>query len=541
MSLTHTSVFTFNLQLGLQIFIIELSAAFWAFDRTVRLLGRVVMSISWRYADGSGATRKAELTTYSDGAYTRMRIQVPASRLLLSTASPSPRLTSFFDLEDDTKPARRRLASPDNSLLNLVRIGAGDDIRITIPRLQWVGEHPFSVFAVGRCKSGDPNMGYVDLIIQRQTGLTQKLAALAEKLETSKEEVEGHDNVHFRRASRSKGKRVKVVIDGPFGRSPSLEGARHAVLVAGGIAITFCYPLFVKAARGAFASLESCKLIWIVRDEGILDVLRESLFEVLQELKSRGGSRCVLSIDIYVTSKSKAHSAAQTIVTTGDRRLPSRLKPTWNSTSHQDPYAPIASSVTPSSSVTLFHEKGERFANSPTLSATTSQVWESKKPSPAVELTMLSPYQESSPQPPTPALRQSNVHGSIHSSGSSTFGHASAETLYDGMECRELPPSKALSPMCEIRQEEIHRRLLSLQDVLLESRGGVIEIRRFQGRPSSMSSLHDHVQKGGSDIGGRIMFATCGPAALCDSVRSEVVKLLKAGVDAALVEDCFNW
>ncbi|KAJ1032373.1 hypothetical protein NDA16_000400 [Ustilago loliicola] len=173
-------------RLRLQIFVIELTAAFWAFDRAVRLIGRVVMSLSWRYADGAGATRKAELTSYGDGAYIRMRIQVPATRLNLPEWRPSSSLSSSIDFGQDVEQHRdgRCNLLRKSSSLGTAKIGAGDDIRITIPKLQWVGEHPFSVFAVGRCKSGSPGMGYVDLVIQRQAGLTQKLSKLAEQLAT---------------------------------------------------------------------------------------------------------------------------------------------------------------------------------------------------------------------------------------------------------------------------------------------------------------------------------------------------------------------
>ncbi|CDR99654.1 hypothetical protein, partial [Sporisorium scitamineum] len=86
-------------RLALQIFVIELTAAFYAFDRTIRTLGRTIMSLSWRYADGAGATRKAELTSYGDGAYTRVRIQVPASRLRLAPSPSSSSFSSSLNLE----------------------------------------------------------------------------------------------------------------------------------------------------------------------------------------------------------------------------------------------------------------------------------------------------------------------------------------------------------------------------------------------------------------------------------------------------------
>ncbi|SPO22892.1 related to FRE6 - Ferric reductase [Ustilago trichophora] len=667
-------------RLALQIFVIELTAIFWAFDRTVRLLGRIAMSLSWRYADGAGAMRKAELTSYGNGAYTRMRIQVPVSRLRLPNDASSSSLASYIDFEDETK---QRLGSisrslGDSSLLGFAKIGAGDDVRITIPRLQWVGEHPFSVFAVGRCKTGNPDMGYIDLVIQRQAGLTQKLSKLADKL--SKPTVvsdRGPSDAYLQRAVRQKGKRVKVAIDGPFGRSPSLEGVRHAVLIAGGIAITFCYPLFVKAARGEFSGLETCKLVWIVRNEAILDVLRDSLPELLDEVRKRGGSRCRLSIDIYVTTRSKASASQPSDVVVVDRRgrLPSRLEPTWES-------APPSTLHSSPSSVTLNYG-GESWSTAcPKRDMSKPQVWDGVRYKRHYDLDLmptLSNNQSIYQQPPQAAYMQDDIYRTTSSTSSinspvsfenkfspsssqvslhrigkdvleqtldstaswqppsaykssrwsppqslaSTYSarhpsdgqmslflgqnhgldtgreepeevllnyHAQSEagdgseTPYSGyaesvsssqytgyrinpggnMSTRELqlqstrsnhssassvysilrpdsPPSADGPPKYLSQQEELSRRLLLSQDVLAETRGGIVEIRRFQGRPSSMAAVHGHITKHGESVAGRTIFATCGPAPMCDSVRAEVVALLKKGADVALVEDCFNW
>lgn len=657
---------------------IELTAAFWAFDRTIRLVGRVAMSLSWRYADGSGALRKAELTSYGKGAYIRMRIQVPASRLRLPPTTSSSSLTSYINLEDESKRRDGGLSRSlaNSSVLGVARIGAGDDVRITIPRLQWVGEHPFSVFAVGRCKTGNPDMGYVDLVIQRQSGLTQKLSKLAEKLSTpTMSEGRGPSDAYLQRAVRPKGKRVKVVIDGPFGKSPSLEGARHAVLIAGGIAITFCYPLLVKAARDEFSTLETCKLVWIVRNESILDVLRDSLPECLEEIRRRGGSRCRLSLDIYVTTKATAPVGQPSDVVVVDRkgRLPSTLERTWESVG-----TPTLHSS--ASSVTLACAGEGWGANSPKQTNSKSHNWEGVRYKRHYELELV-PTLSNAPsiyqQPPQAAYMQDDIYRTTSSSSSSPISfenkfspsssqvslhriggdlsdqtldyagewqpgrgakssrwsppqalaspystrhksdaqtslflgqpymeghfkeepeevllnyHAQseagdgAETPYSAyaesvsssqytgyriagganMSTRELqlqytrsnhssagsvysimrpdsPPSPDRPPMYLSQQEELTQRLLMSQDALAETRGGAIEIRRFQGRPKTMAAVHGHITKRSGDPAGRIVFATCGPAPMCDSVRVEVVALLKRGIDVALVEDCFNW
>lgn len=142
-------------------------------------------------------------------------------------------------------------------------IGGGDDIRITIPRLQWVGEHPFTVFAVGT-QPDNPTQGYIDLLIKTEAGLTRKLAHRLNIEDLEKAETKNSEMA----ADIAKERKVSVMIEGPFGIIPDIQQATDLVLVSGGIAITFCWPLFVAAVRASAKSkLSSCKLIWIVRNQ----------------------------------------------------------------------------------------------------------------------------------------------------------------------------------------------------------------------------------------------------------------------------------
>lgn len=601
-----------RVQLRLQVLVLELSAAFWAFDRSVRLVGKICMSFSWRYCDAAGPMRRALLTCYGEGAYIGLRIEVPASRLRLTDSARFSALSSC-PREEDMKERQPR--SPLSSLCSSSafergRIGAGDDVRITIPKLQWVGGHPFSVLAVGLCKSGEPGMGYIDLVIQRQAGITRKLSELAqEELPWSGSENRGPKGPYLQDAVRSLPKQVKVLIDGPFGRSPSLKGARHAVLVAGGIAVTFCYPLFAKAARGEYHSLETCKMVWIVRNETILDVLRADLSELVQEARRRGGSSCQLSIDIYLTAPRKEHSERSTQVGVVERklRLPSRLRPTWQGLGS---YSLLDSA---SSSATLAYREDAGTPGSANLSSGRSPCWRGLRHEASNEMDI------SKQQLPKPAYLQDGVYR--HTSGSSTlFSSSSTLSAFDpslspissqvnfrkprpdflrgplGCEGGRLPsPSiqnfahaqqedaekvlssyhtngdakahaeSRVSSQCAGRRSassmtsrlvpdlpldpsaryfgigaEVHDRWKADQDVLAEDRGGLVEVRRFEGRPG-LAAVHGHIDMDTEVDPGRTVFATCGPAPLCDSVRAEVVKLLKKGADVALVEDCFSW
>ncbi|KAJ9479872.1 putative Ferric reductase transmembrane component 3 (putative) [Pseudozyma hubeiensis] len=533
-----------------RIFVIELTAALWAFDRLVRLLGRVAMSLSWRYADGAGATRKAELKSYGDGAYTRLRIQVPTSRLRLASRPSKFRLDSATELE---KGANQWLGlSPshlrDTSMPGVVRIGAGDDIRITIPRLQFVGDHPFSVFAVGRCKTGNPNMGYVDLIIQRQAGLTQKLAVLAQELSRSKaDDLRTPNDDFLKQAVQRKGRRVRVVIDGPFGKSPSLDGARHAVLVAGGVAITFCYPLLVKAAQGRFTSLETCKLVWILRDEDILDVLRDGLSELLRELELQGPASCRLSIDIYTTSKARtvARGLSHDLRQMTDGRSPASPEPTQQESNQQDS---IGSSTFHARSSIPFprHNSSSFSVPSPSSAASNLSPWnELGESSPLPVLSRLGPvYQQALMKYCTAEDPGLQFRGDLPTSvtfdnkyspsGSSQGLESVCSTPQSGAFSSARPSQTSLT-----WQDESHSKSVS-HDILSETPiDALIRIRRFRGRPTSMALVHNHIPM--EDMKDRLVFASCGPATMCDAVRSEAVVMLKQGWNVTLVEDCFNW
>ncbi|KAI3484632.1 hypothetical protein L1887_52151 [Cichorium endivia] len=107
----------------------EIAAGVWAFDRAVRFASRVFLSFSYTSSEASHAkkfpsikcaTALVSSLDATSSKYTRLRITLPASRLRL--------------------PGQSRLPGG---------IAAGDDIRVTIPRLQWVGEHPSPSLPLG--------------------------------------------------------------------------------------------------------------------------------------------------------------------------------------------------------------------------------------------------------------------------------------------------------------------------------------------------------------------------------------------------------
>lgn len=217
----------------------EIAACVWAFDRVVRFASRIYLSFSSPRLiskDDLSLVKCAsgQIRSYGTSAeYALLRISVPASKIRLAH---QPRFVGG--------------------------IAAGDDIRITVPRLQWLGEHPFTVFNVSTT-SEDATQGYIDLLIKAEAGLTRKIAR-----HTSTANERNEKDVELAGGQNGKSD-VAVLIEGPFGKIPEVpEATTDLVLVAGGIAITFCWPILVSAFQTAKTSkLRSCKLVWIVRKQ----------------------------------------------------------------------------------------------------------------------------------------------------------------------------------------------------------------------------------------------------------------------------------
>ncbi|SNX81814.1 related to FRE3 - Ferric reductase, reduces siderophore-bound iron prior to uptake [Melanopsichium pennsylvanicum] len=271
----------------------ELAAAFWGFDRVVRWIMRIYLSFSFgsrstalsREINPSIRCTSAQIQAYgAKPDYCRLRITVPASKI--------------------------RVVNEAQPLIQ--GVAAGDDIRITIPRMQWVGEHPFTVFEAGIFKH-NPSQGYVDLLIKTAGGMTHKLA---QHMINSSGTNSDNRNIEMGGAT-TKQSRVSVLIEGPFGRAPEINQATtDIVLVAGGIAITFCWPLFVRAFKAQVSAagesnLRSCKLIWIVRSESTTQILEEAFTELVQQVQSEQNlKKCCFTMDVYVTSIATATPTA---------------------------------------------------------------------------------------------------------------------------------------------------------------------------------------------------------------------------------------
>jgi hypothetical protein len=167
------------------------SAAFWAFDRVIRLLNRFYHSLRARR---EGWAARASITVLTKEVIL-LRISVPASHIVLPTQSPA-------ELEPST-PAR---------------ISAGQSIGLTVPCLQWMGDHPFTVMATGI--DAETGVGHLDLAIKANQGLTKKIANV---LHVRLEELDPADGV-----TGDQG--VSVLIDGPYGKIHDQVSSSPAVM-----------------------------------------------------------------------------------------------------------------------------------------------------------------------------------------------------------------------------------------------------------------------------------------------------------------------
>ncbi|PWN54246.1 hypothetical protein IE53DRAFT_376654 [Violaceomyces palustris] len=261
---------------ALYVIMIEISAVLWGLDRLLRLTNRYVTSIHLKRSEGKVVKKltEAEVDFLSGGKVARLRIAMPSWRV---------RPTKFGGNEE--------------SLDWIPRIGAGDSIMLTIPRLQFVGDHPFSVFRSGVSVSegeGGREEAFLEVMVGIKGGMTAKLL----KLKGDSEEV------GVKSESRKGGKKLTVFVDGPYDPQPTFEEVDHLILFAGGIGVTFCVPYLARSVHER--KWKSCKLVWMVRDLDMLEILNEQLLELESALgqnsRSEGLLMPSLSIEVYHTS-----------------------------------------------------------------------------------------------------------------------------------------------------------------------------------------------------------------------------------------------
>ncbi|KAH9950834.1 iron reductase [Amylocystis lapponica] len=175
------------------------------------------------------------------------------------------------------------------------RWNAGQTAYITMPgvsRFPWEA-HPFTIASIddggrtGDEKEQEKNSGLEDVpagwkelvfLINVRDGFTKRLARAAEK-----------------------GDRVAVLIDGPYGFTPGLEGDDTTVLVAGGSGVSYTLATFLSIVQAARKGTSACRkvvFIWTVRDPSHIEWAARSLAGALEAAPPH----LTISIRIFVTA-----------------------------------------------------------------------------------------------------------------------------------------------------------------------------------------------------------------------------------------------
>ncbi|KAK0554897.1 ferric-chelate reductase [Tilletia horrida] len=249
----------------------------WALDRVVRMCNRIILSVQNR--NGIKLV-SASIDRYSSSVV-RLRVQLPLSRVKVPEDPPA--------------------------LWNTHKISAGQSVRLLMPVAQWFSDHPFSVMATGlECdRENGRDVGYIDLLIRQQQGLTQQLSS---HVGTTK------DGKARRRGFRST-KEVSVILEGPYGHSPQAAVCKSdgLILYAGGVGLSACLPWVQQAA--VRQPQVPCAMFWMIRDEALLDVLIDQLRPVADQIAQihdlEKADRCCITINVHLTTGTQTGAGSE--------------------------------------------------------------------------------------------------------------------------------------------------------------------------------------------------------------------------------------
>ncbi|EPQ26726.1 uncharacterized protein PFL1_05705 [Pseudozyma flocculosa PF-1] len=269
----------------------EITAAIWAFDRAIRFFNRLITSVQLRRSGRQLVkVASADVEFLANNKVARLRISLPAWRVQDGTQSDVPGLVP--------------------------KLAAGYSIMLSVPRLQIVGDHPFSIAKarVIRDPKSEERAAFIDVLVNIQGGMTKKLLSLA-----------GSKDIEGLALSRS----LSVIVDGPYDHQLSLCATDHLLLYAGGIGVTYCLPFLEQHVyRGKF---KTCKLVWMLRDLDLLEVLDEPLGELDA---AADATKAKLFIDVYHTA-SRASEKGAPIATLEE--VPAELPSSLSSSSDLTP------------------------------------------------------------------------------------------------------------------------------------------------------------------------------------------------------------
>jgi predicted ferric reductase len=142
-------------------------------------------------------------------------------------------------------------------------------VQLWIPTIQPFSSHPFTV--------ADIKEDCVYLYVKKHKGITSTL----------------HDRIN--KSVERKTSHV-ALFDGFYGDTCSIEHYQKSLLIAGGIGITQCLPLFLRAAKAG----KDVELFWVIPERGMMKVLIDVLQreQNLVPAEEEGGNRAKLTIHV---------------------------------------------------------------------------------------------------------------------------------------------------------------------------------------------------------------------------------------------------
>lgn len=165
----------------------------------------------------------------------------------------------------------------------------GRFVQLWLPRLQLLSSHPFTIADVSTTE--EETTLYLYTKIHR--GITKQIERRIHKAQTQSVK-------HY------------ALVEGFYGHKPPMATHDSVLLVAAGIGITLCMPLFTQAMQ----SSQATQLVWVIPEMGMLHVIKDILsrcldsssssmvqdVQTLDENESGADKVLVRKLEIYLTN-----------------------------------------------------------------------------------------------------------------------------------------------------------------------------------------------------------------------------------------------
>ncbi|KAL7409461.1 ferric reductase like transmembrane component-domain-containing protein [Mrakia frigida] len=266
--------------------------ALWSADRFFRFVGLLYLNLAGRLFTKSSSKKQtlaAEGYLVGTGDFIRLRLTPSASwPALFRAGGPGSYVfisTPGFKIYEShpfTIAWPSHMSSPDHS-----SAGSSSDSDkqlaltsvTTFEETEIENEHSF------------------ELILKSYSGYTKRLA----------EELAGSDAVEYKEGVAFPVKKIKLLVEGPYGAGVRLEGFQSVILVAGGSGISATIVHLADLARRVNEPgyrVERISVVWAIRQTRACDVLIPYLLR-LQHLFPRDVPSDFLTLNIYYTGETR--------------------------------------------------------------------------------------------------------------------------------------------------------------------------------------------------------------------------------------------